>query len=428
MTSLDVYLHDDKAGVLERQEQARLRFSYSDTWPDKNGLRLSCSLPLRAEPFDDAECRPFFEGLLPEGDFLKAVARAFHVSAGNPFALLDAIGGECAGAVSLVPSGGEPPGSERPVEWLSEAELADLLSDLPQRPLLANADEGFRLSLAGTRDKLPVLCKEGSIGITRGFPPSTHIIKEPMPELSGMVANEAFCLALASEVGLNAAEATPKAARDRKFLLVRRYDRSQAGTDSATRIHQEDLCQALGLVPALKYQAEGGPGVASCVESLRETSAVPARDVPAFLDAILFNLLIGNFDAHAKNYSLLLEGPDTPRLAPLYDLMSTRVYPNSHRKFAMKIGGEYRPEWIRGRHLSRLAADFQVRPAAVRDRIWDLVDRTLQAQGDARARLPEPWQDDEILDSIGDLIAQNAKHLQTAAAELHAEIRARVAG
>lgn len=421
MTSLDVYLHQDLVGTLERQEQARLSFRYRPEWIEQEGDVLSLSLPLREEPFDDEECRPFFAGLLPEGEFLKSIARFFQVSAENPFSVLQQIGGECAGAVSLAPPDGELPfrntGGPR---WLEGDELGQLLKELPSPSLLPDVGEegeGFRLSLAGTRDKLPVLCEDDRIGITRGMPPSTHIIKKPVKELEGMVANEAYCLALAAEAGLTTAEALPVAADGQEGLLVRRYDRRHTEAGGVTRIHQEDFCQALGILPDFKYQAEGGPNVATCARLIREQVTAPAVDLAAFLDALLFNLLIGNNDAHGKNFSLLLDGDGAPRLAPLYDLLSTRAYWPFKRKMAMKYGGEYRGDRIRGRHLDRLAGEMEASPAVVRRQARQVGERVLAAVPQARKRLPEPWAGAELLDSIDRLIEEADEELRRAADE-----------
>lgn len=426
MTALDVFLHDERVGRLERLAQARLRFSYSDAWIGVRGMALSLSLPVRAEPFDDPECRPFFAGLLPEGDFLQAVARAFGVSAANPFAVLEAIGGECAGAVSLSGAGAPPPPSNPP-RWLGDSELVDLIEQLPSRPLLAGGDEdGLRLSLAGAQDKLPVVFGGGRIGITRGEPPSTHILKLPDGRFEDMAANEAFCLALASEAGLNAVKAGARVASrgaieprpdDREYLLVWRYDRAEAEAGTR-RIHQEDLCQALSFVSEAKYEADGGPGVADCANLLRRHSAVPAVDLLALLDSLLFNFLIGNHDAHSKNLSLVLEGERAPRLAPLYDLVSTAAYEGLSRKMAMRLGGEYRPEYVRGRHLARLATDLGMAPAAVRDRAESLCERVIGAHDAARAAIPAEFEESPILDRISAVIEKRAKLLRDACAEL----------
>jgi len=426
VSALDVHLHDVLVGRLERLDQARLRFTYTERAVAEGNGSLSLSLPLRAEPFDDVECRPFFGGLLPEGDFLRAVGRAFGVAPTNAFAVLAAIGGECAGAVSLTGAGSPRP-AERPPRWLGSHELHQLITSLPSRPLLSGDEEGgLRLSLAGAQDKLPVLFEGGRLGVTRGVPPSTHIIKLPDVRFADMVANEAYGLALAAEAGIEAAAARPRLTSthaferspdDREHLLVRRYDRSDDG-GAVRRVHQEDLCQALGFVPEQKYEADGGPGVAGCADLIRRRAAAPALDLLAFLDALLFNFMIGNHDAHAKNYSLILEGPRAPRIAPLYDLLSTVVYEGLSRKMAMKLGGEYRPPYVRGRHLERLAGDLGMGVPAVRDRALAVRDRVIEAVAGGPALLPAEFADREILTRINGVIDDRSKLLADAAAEL----------
>jgi serine/threonine-protein kinase HipA len=420
MNALDVYLHDDRAGALERLDGARLRFTYDPEWLATAGMPLSFSLPLREEPYADQDCRPFFAGLLPEGEFLRSIARTFHISAENPFTVLREIGGECAGAVSLIDRGEMPPFSSAPApRWLSDGELATLLEELPRHPLLTDGDDGevIRLSLAGTRDKLGVLLENDCVGITRGHPPSTHILKVPPRELSGLVANEAYCMALAAEAGLSVAPAAPVRADQLEALLVERYDRFRTGP-RVRRLHQEDLCQAAGRPPEAKYESEGGPGVAECGALIRAHAAGPGAALLRFLDALLFNVLIGNADAHSKNYSLLLEGPDAPTLAPLYDLISTRAYGRRFgRKMGMKYGGEYRPDRILGRHLDRLGDALGIAHRRVRKQAEDLATTTMQARGAARERLEDPWRQDPILDAIDETVELFAQVLGDAAAE-----------
>lgn len=420
MNALDVYLHGDRAGVLERLDGARLRFTYDPDWLAAAEAPVSLSLPLGEEPYEDVDCRPFFSGLLPEGEFLRSIARTFHISAENPFTVLQEIGGECAGAVSLVESGSEPPFASAPdPEWLSESRLASLLAELPTRPLLAGPEdeEGVRLSLAGTRDKLPVLLEDGRMGITRGRPPSTHIIKVPPSDLPGLVANEAYCMTLARQVGLPVATVEPMQAGRREALLVERYDRFRAGLQ-VRRLHQEDLCQSVSRPPEMKYEAEGGPGVAECGGLIRAHAAAPGVSLLNFLDALLFNFLIGNADAHSKNYSLLLEGSGAPRLAPLYDLLSTRVYGRRFgRKMAMKFGGEYRFDRVRGRHLDRLGDDLGIARRRVKQHARDLAGIAVDSREAARAALPVPWREDAIIGEIDAIVADFAELLTRAAAE-----------
>lgn len=418
---LDVYMHGAIAGILERRSQARLRFTYDEDWVARARPPLSLSLPVRSEPFDHDECSPFFEGLLPEGDFLKAIARTLHVSATNPFQLLNELGGECAGALSVAPAGGPAPGQDpRPPRWLSEGELSALLADLPQRPLIAAIDEaedggGFRLSLAGAQNKVGVLVKGDEVGISYGKPPTTGILKAPIPHVAESVVNEAFCMSLAAHAGLDVAAASPRVANSQEYLLVHRYDRD--GETPGGRIHQEDFCQALGLVPAVKYEKEGGPTAADCAELIRRHFSAPARDIAAFLDALLFNFAIANHDAHSKNYSLLLDGPGSIRLAPLYDLLSTAVFQGTDRKLAMRYGGENRPLYLRGRHLDRLARDLGVKPTLVRRRATSMQERTEAAAEEARRSLPAGFQDRPILDQVIEVLGERGKMLAKRATE-----------
>ncbi len=420
--SLDVYLHGSLIGVLDRRSQARLRFTYEGSWVSGEQQPLSLSLPVRTQPFEHDECAPFFEGLLPEGDFLKAIARTLHVSADNPFQLLTELGGECAGAISVAPAGAPVPGQDpRPPRWLSEQELGTLLADLPQRPLIAAIDEvedggGFRLSLAGAQSKVGVLVEGAEIGLSHGRPPTTEILKAPIPHVTESVANEAFCMNLAARADLDVALADPHLADGQEYLLVHRYDRSNEILDG--RIHQEDFCQALGLVPAVKYEKEGGPNVADCAGLIRRHFSAPARDITAFLDALLFNFAIANCDAHSKNYSLLLDGPGSIRLAPLYDLLSTVVFVGTDRKLAMRYGGENRSQYIRGRHLDRLARDLDVKPALVRRRAISMCERVEAAVEGARRSLPEEFQDQPIIDKVIEVLMERCDDLANRAAEV----------
>jgi serine/threonine-protein kinase HipA len=417
--ALDVYLHGERAGRLERRSQARLRFTYADEWVEAKAAPISLSLLPRKRAYDHDRCAPFFEGLLPEGEFLRAISRTLHVSARNSFQLLAEIGGECAGAISVGPVDGPVPSStDRSPRWLSNEELGKLLGDLPDRPLLGTIDEegGFRISLAGAQDKVGVLFDGERVGLSWGNPPSTAIVKAPIAGVAESVVNEAFCLALASGVGLDAAQAEPRTAYGHEYLLVHRYDRDQ-GAKPDGRLHQEDFCQALGIVPAVKYENEGGPKVADCAALLRRHSSAPAREIIAFLDALVFNFLIGNNDAHAKNYSLLLDGPGEIRLAPLYDLLSTAALEGTSRDLAMKYGGEKRPAYLRRRHLDRLAGELEVKPTLVDQRATAMADRILPAAEATRRSLPPAFQNQPALDRISKVIADRTTRLRKALAE-----------
>ena len=266
------------------------------------------------------------------------MAKILGISAANDFAMLVGIGGECAGAVSLLPEGEVPadPKSGRRRK-LTEPEVQRIVAELPRRPLLAGTD-GLRLSLAGAQDKLPVILFDNAISLPLGGTPSTHILKPEPERFPGLAANEIFCMTLARAVGLNVPDIVFRRAGGKPCLLVQRYDRESGENGVAVRVHQEDFCQALGLPPERKYQAEGGPTLSDCISLLRDWSTAPVLDISAFIDGLIFNVLIGNTDAHGKNYSLLYSGNER-RLAPFYDLVSTLSWPELFKKLAMKIGG-----------------------------------------------------------------------------------------
>ena len=402
---LEVWLLGAHIGTLA-QIDGRLGFSYAADWlakgaTNRDAAPLSQSLPVRAEPFDDRATRPFFAGLLPEGDKRKLIARALHVSRQNDFALLDGIGGECAGAVTLLQPGQTPRAPDAPdaVRWLDEAQLLRLLDEMPKRPMLAG-DEGLRLSLAGAQDKLPVVAEGERIGLPLFGSPSSHILKPPIAGVEGSVFNEGFCMALASALKLDVANAEIQQVGGRQYLLVERYDRQRVAAGQPLplqqRLHQEDFCQALGVAPETKYQNEGGPDLAQAFDLLRRATRPSAPHILTLLDFVVFNALIGNHDAHAKNYSLLY----TPRgavLAPLYDALSTVVYPNLTDKMAMKIGSKYKFSELQARHWEQFATGAGLSPAQVKKRIMEIAKRlpnlarttqaTLEAQGSSHAIL-----------------------------------------
>ncbi len=339
---LNVFLGDELVGTLEQDASGTTRFQYAQAWLDSpDAMPLSASLPLRPESFSRNETRPFFAGVLPEEESRHLIAKAFGISDKNDFALLARIGAECAGAVSLLPPGELPVAAEPHYLEISEEELAQRLELLPRRPLLAG-EKGIRLSLAGAQGKLAVKISDGRFFLPLDGSPSSHILKPENPHFSGLVENEYFCMKLAAEAGREVADVEIGKAGGIRFLQVKRYDRRLLPDGRIERIHQEDFCQALGVPPELKYQQEGGPNFKKCFELVRATSTIPGPDVLRLFDAVVFNVLIGNNDAHGKNFSLLREKSGI-RLAPLYDLVSTQAYPELAGEMAMKLGGERDP-------------------------------------------------------------------------------------
>jgi len=374
--TLDVYLRRILVGHYAQDDHGDISFRYADAWLGAKGrFPLSRSLPLRAEPFNARECRAFFSGVLPEAHSRELIARNLGISARNDFSMLERIGGECAGAVIFMPSGEMLPEPDERYREISESEIAAILMELPTRPLMAG-DADLRLSLAGAQDKLPVRIDGSRVFLPLAEAPSTHILKPAGGSFDGLVYNEAFCMKLAKRVGLNVADVKIGTADGLDYLVVERYDRAASGDGRPERLHQEDFCQALGIGSENKYQSEGGPSLDACFGLLREASTATAADIPALLDAVVFNFLVGNNDAHGKNFSLLYRQNET-RLAPLYDIVSTLAYPDLSPKMAMKIGGEYLPNKVTLAHFERLADDAGLSRAMVKRRIRALAEKTL---------------------------------------------------
>lgn len=380
MRVLDVYLQRDLVGHLIQDDSGLIAFDYIDTWLENpNAYPLSRSLPLRVERFTRKECRGFFAGILPEESNRTLIAKNLGISAQNDFAMLEQIGGECAGAITFMPSGQPLPEEEQTYRALSDHDLAGILEQLPRRPLMAGED-GVRLSLAGAQDKIAVLLQGSQISLPLDNAPSTHILKPAIKRYRDLVFNELGCLRLAAALDLPTAKAEVRNVQGTDYLLVERYDR-MLEDDRLMRLHQEDFCQSMAIPSDIKYQNEGGPSLKQCFDVLREMSSVPVLDLQTLLNAVIFNYLIGNNDAHGKNFSLLYHVDGSIRLAPLYDLVCTVRYPELSPKMAMKIGGEYRSDRIAMRHFEKLADETGMAKPMVKKRVQELAENLLVALG-----------------------------------------------
>ncbi|NNM82430.1 MAG: type II toxin-antitoxin system HipA family toxin, partial [Burkholderiales bacterium] len=401
-----VRLFSDPVGTLTLVD-GRLNFCYAPGWLSRpDAVALSASLPLRAEPFDERKTRPYFAGLLPEGQMRRLIAQQFQVSGQNDFALLDRIGGECAGAVTFLEPGLAFPELARndDVQWLSDEEVIAILDELPRRPMLAGKD-GLRLSLAGAQDKLPVVFDGARIGLPLNGTPSTHILKPAIHAVEDSVTNEGFCMALAEAMKIKPAKSKIHSVLNRSFLLVERYDRIVDARGLRQRLHQEDFCQALAVVPEMKYQNEGGPDLVQCFELVRRVTRPSAPQILRLLDHVIFNALIGNHDAHAKNFSLLYSGK-TPVLAPLYDTLSTAAYPTLTPKMAMKIGSKYKFSEVQARHWDQFAEGVGLAKAQARRRILELAKSLPPAARELQASAEQGFAGNAVVERIIELIEQ----------------------
>lgn len=351
MSELLILIEGELAGTVRADKSGRLSLTYETAWRESpRGHSLSVSMPLANITYSHRAVSPYLWNLLPENpNVLQRWAQQYHVSAGNPFRLLTYVGADVPGAAQfLLPERAEEIQAEqRPtIEWIDTDELRERLQQLRhdisavRRP----GDIG-KMSLPGAQAKTAYYWDRRTHrwGIPGGRTPTTHIIKPCIPGFDGLVENEHLCLDIAARLGLHAARSFVLAL-DEPYIVIERYDRlpPSPGSPFPRRIHQEDLCQALGLMPTRKYQEDGGPGIAPIVTLIRRASADPEADVERFLQANMLNWLIGGTDGHAKNYSLLIDAHDAVRLAPLYDVSSQLPYPELiAQKVAMKIGSHY---------------------------------------------------------------------------------------
>ncbi len=395
---LVLWFEQRSVGDFRQLADGRQEFQYHETWCDAiDGFAISLALPRRREPFGNRETRAFFGGLLPDDEVRKRLARHLQVSWHNEFALLAEVGRECAGALALWPPELRPtvPGRQPP-QPIDDVALARLLRDLPQRPLLAGGE--LRLSLAGAQDKIAVVVHGGAIALPPVGMPSTHILKVPIANFAATVANEFFSMQLAAAAGLVTPPTSMRIVDGMPILLVERFDRVRTPDGIVQRRHQEDFCQALGVPPELKYQAEGGPGLPAIFELLTAHSTRAALDRLALLQMVFFHFLLGNADAHAKNFSLLL-GVDHVRLAPVYDAMCTLVYPSLSSRLAMKIDKHFEFDEITVEHWEAFARTVGLAPGMVRRRLEELAATLPDLARSVAARHPE-IADEPIVGSI----------------------------
>lgn len=379
VSSLFVFLSDRRIGVLH-DRAGGLEFVYepSVTAP------LSVNLPVRAEPYDNASCRAFFDNLLPEGSWRQSICRQLRIDERNDFQLLAALGAECAGAVALHPDPDWTPakGSHRET---TEAELRQWVLNPAARPSL-EASPGLRLSLAGAQDKMLFHLDGGTPWLCEGGAPSTVILKpdirDSLNAIEFSALNELLSARLARKCGVNVVEAFWYAGA----YAVRRYDRVLV--DGAwQRLHQEDFAQIARVPSASKYEEHGGPGWRACFEILDTKVAAPAAQRIELINRLFFNMCLGNNDAHAKNFALLHRPDGSPRLAPAYDLLCTQVYGALSRTMAMSIGGEGDPESVGPEAWAKFAVETGFGLPALRRFGAEMANRTSAALHDLLAEV-----------------------------------------
>jgi serine/threonine-protein kinase HipA len=382
-------------GTLTRAPKtAALAFTYERAWrDDPEAYPLTPTMPLVRDTYAHEPVDLYLQGLLPDnGEVLAALARRHQVAASDAFALLATIGEDCPGAIQFVrPDRVDDVlrGDADGVVWLTHDEVADRLTALrlPGASGRTETDIG-QFSLPGRQPKTALLHdpQGDRWGVPMGRVPTTHILKPAPAGYDRLAENEHLCLGLARALGMPAAHSAVLRVGAASAIVVERYDRFRDPGGRLVRVHQVDMCQALGVSPKLKYEIEGGPTAPEIVTFLRERSAKPGEDIDTFIRALGFNWMIYGTDAHARNYSALLGSGGVLRLAPLYDLISALPYRRAHGdskiRLCMSVGGETHARSIGAAAWRAFAHAADLRWDQVRDALVELATATPAALHD----------------------------------------------
>ena len=377
---LSVWCEQRLVGHLRRNIQNQIGFRYEQQWLT-SGYPISRTLPLQIEEFapDAGLAHRYFANLLPEGRLRERIVRDLKI-ADTDFNLLRAIGGECAGALSIMQSNQDF--SAKP-EYLkiSDAQLADLTRREGSLYGLSRFARP-RLSLAGTQNKCPVVpLRDGEFLLPINGAPSSHILKFESTGYRNVLLYETFTTALAKAIGLPVVDIRLRTMADRHYVQIERYDRLRVDGGNIVRLHQEDFCQALGYGHESKYQEYGGPSFTDCCNLIRDVSSDPGNDLLHLLRWQIFNVLAGNSDGHAKNLSLLYRLDGQIRLAPFYDIVCTRAIESIDYHLAFAVGNQRDPGNLTREHWDALAQQCGLRTKYVRNQVREIAVRLREQLG-----------------------------------------------
>lgn len=378
---LNVFLNARLVGRLQRETSGAIEFQYDESWLSwKNTFPVSLSLPLREDRYTGAPVFAVFDNLLPDNnDVRRRVAARSGASGIDPHSLLSAIGRDCVGALQFLPDGDNPgKAGEVDAKPISNNEIGETLSNLATAPLGIGQDKEFRISITGAQDKTALLRREGQWHVPHGTSATTHILKPQIGQRDGRdltrsVENEHFCMCILAALGIPVAKTEIGDFGDQRALIIERFDRQWASDGRLLRVPQEDCCQALSIPPIQKYQADGGPGMATIFEFLKGSDD-PEYDQLIFLKAQIAFWLLAAIDGHAKNFSVVLHPGSGFQLTPLYDVMSAQhLYDKKQiqrkdMKLAMSVGdnNHYHVHEILPRHYRQTTSR-----AGVRDTMLD---------------------------------------------------------
>ncbi|BAK33247.1 hypothetical protein MLP_02330 [Microlunatus phosphovorus NM-1] len=393
--ALLVVLYGRVIGQLDRGPRGPV-FHYDPEYP-RNAPPLSVNMPPSGTVYPSRVVLPFLEGMLPENaEVRRRMARELDVQP-DALSLLSKAGWDCPGAVQFTLP-------ERLEEMLRRPGLLVQVtdSDIAARLDRLRDDDaswtrpGEHWSLAGQQSKFALARTEQGWAEAKGTAPTTHIIKPGIGRLAYQALVEHATMRAAATLGVNVARTTYTEFAGRPAIVVERFDRLRGSRDQVLRLHQEDMCQALGRMPERKYEENSGPSVREMVKTLSLHAYEKSRNISGLLDFVLINYAAEAPDGHAKNLSIqILPSASDIRLAPLYDLASALPYDRGgfDRDLALSIGGRRRINDIHAKQWARLARELHISEDEVRHRARELVAGFPDAFGDALAEVGTPAAD-----------------------------------
>ena len=405
---LNVYFEAQLIGQISKSDGVSIQFSYLESWLNsEKPFPISVSIPLTSNHIDNETAINFFVNLLPEERIRKRTCEKLGISEGNNYELLRRIGGDCAGALTILEEGTKPFSSQNEYKPITEKQLTDWSKGDQYAFAEVAGDDNVRLSLAGAQDKLPVKVVDGEhFFLPKGNSPSTHILKFAS-HFSHLPENETFTTMLGRAAGLETVNIELYQTGKSRIAVVQRYDRIE-NDGVYIRTHQEDFCQSLGMHPKEKHQQEGGPSLKKCIELIKNVCSVPAVELEKLIRWTLFNWLAYNADAHAKNISLLFTDGRTT-LTPFYDLVCTNNYPRLSKKLAMSIGGEFFPGAVTPKHLTTFADELGVKPSYVNELANETVDRMQNSLEETIEEFRGMYGDSPVLQRIPIIVRNRCK-------------------
>lgn len=424
---LNVYLNSRLVGQLRRQTSGAIEFQYDPDWLAwANAFPVSLSLPMREDRYTGAPVIAVFDNLLPDSDAIRRrLAERVDADGPDAFSLLAKIGRDCVGALQLLPDGLAPgPAGTVDGRPINDEYIARKIGDLNATPLGVDEDEEFRISLAGAQEKTALLFWKNKWHVPHGTTPTTHIMKPQIGmlpngiDLTRSVENEYLCLKLTQAFGLPSARVAITDFKDRRVLVVERFDRHWTADKRLLRLPQEDCCQSLSVPPTRKYESEGGPGIVEILDLLK-ASDEPEADRLQFLKAQILFWLLAATDGHAKNFSVFLLPGGRFRLTPLYDVMSVQPAADAGQlrrnqmKFALAVGDNrhYVLTEILPRHFAQTAARSGLSASFVRTIFDELLGAKKAAVKKVLNELPAGYPE-ELASSIVNGLNARARMLE----------------